>query len=146
MPDYINAISDTSNAENSIVSTLTNNPWIQPNTYFKLLKRGQELSTLFFTLYDKCYFDDLMIAVGRTVNSFSGGFNTMTTLAVYSFNLLNLSDENNDITKMLDIIEDIPAGTYTNEARPKEVGKILGKIFTKIFNVQVPDVQYQVYN
>jgi hypothetical protein len=146
MPDYINAISDNSNAENSIVSTLTNNPWIQPNTYFKLLKRGQELSTLFFTFYDKCYFDDLMIAVGRTVNSFSGGFNTMTTLAVYSFNLLNLSDENNDITKMLDIIDDKPAGKYTNEARPKEVGKILGKIFTKIFNVQVPDVQYQVYN
>ena len=51
MPDYINAISDNSNAENSIVSTLTNNPWIQPNTYFKLLKRGQELSTLFFTFY-----------------------------------------------------------------------------------------------
>jgi hypothetical protein len=98
MPDYINAISDSSNAENSIVSTLTNNAWIQPNTYFKLFKRGQELSTLFFTVYDKCYFDDLMIAVGRTVNSFSGGFNTMTTLAVYSFNLLNLDDPNNDIT------------------------------------------------
>jgi len=145
MPDYINAISDTSNAENSIVSTLTNNPWIQPNTYFKLLKRGQELSTLFFTLYDKCYFDDLMIAVGRTVNSFSGGFNTMTTLAVYSFNLLNLSDENNDITKMLDIIDDATT-KYTTDTKAKEVGKILGKIFTKIFNVQVPDVQYQVYN
>ncbi len=145
MPDYINAISDTSNAENSIVSTLTNNPWIQPNTYFKLLKRGQELSTLFFTLYDKCYFDDLMIAVGRTVNSFSGGFNTMTTLAVYSFNLLNLSDSNNDITKMLDIIDETENATTTDD-KAKRVGKILGKIFTKIFNVQVPDVQYQVYN
>ncbi len=145
MPDYINAISDTSNAENSIVSTLTNNPWIQPNTYFKLLKRGQELSTLFFTLYDKCYFDDLMIAVGRTVNSFSGGFNTMTTLAVYSFNLLNLSDSNNDITKMLDIIDE-PENATTTDDKAKRVGKILGKIFTKIFNVQVPDVQYQVYN
>ncbi len=145
MPEYINAISDSSNAENSIVSTLTNNPWIQPNTYFKLFKRGQELSTLFFTVYDKCYFDDLMIAVGRTVNSFSGGFNTMTTLAVYSFNLLNLNDENNDITKMLVIIEDNTT-KYTVDTKAVAVGKILGKIFTKIFNVQVPDVQYQVYN
>jgi hypothetical protein len=146
MPEYIYAISDTSNTENSIVSTLTNNPWIQPNTYFKLLKRGQELSTLFFTFYDKCYFDDLMIAVGRTVNSFSGGFNTMTTLAVYSFNLLNLSDPNNDITKMLDIIDTAETATITTDTKAKDVGKILGKIFTKIFNVQVPDVQYQVYN
>jgi hypothetical protein len=146
MPEYIYAISDTSNAENSIVSTLTNNPWIQPNTYFKLLKRGQELSTLFFTFYDKCYFDDLMIAVGRTVNSFSGGFNTMTTLAVYSFNLLNLSDPNNDITQMLDIIDKAEDATTTTDTKAKAVGKILGKIFTKIFNIQVPDVQYQVYN
>ena len=97
MEDYINAISNSSNAENSIVTTWTNDPWKQPNTYFKLFKRIQELSTLFFTMYDKCYFDDLMIAVGRTVNSFSGGFNTMTTVAVYSFNLLNLNDETNDI-------------------------------------------------
>jgi hypothetical protein len=146
MPDYIDAISDTSNAENSIVSTLTTYPWFQPNTYFKLLKRGQELSTLFFTFYDKCYFDDLMIAVGRTVNSFSGGFNTMTTLAVYSFNLLNLSDKNNDITKMLDLIDKAEDTTFTTDIKAKEVGKILGKIFTKIFNIQVPDVQYQVYN
>ncbi len=29
---------------------------------------------------------------------------------------------------------------------PKPFGKILGKIFTQIFNVQVPDVQYQSYN
>ena len=110
------------------------------------MKRGQELSTLFFTLYDKCYFDDLMIAVGRTVNSFSGGFNTMTTLAVYSFNLLNLSDPNNDITMMLDIIDSVESTTNTTDMKAKKVGKILGKIFTKIFNVQVPDVQYQVYN
>ena len=146
MPEYINAISNTSNAENSIVSTLTSNPWFQPNTYFKLLKRGQELSTLFFTMYDKCYFDDLMIAVGRTVNSFSGGFNTMTTVAVYSFNLLNLNDKNNDIRKMVEIINGTETRNFTVEQRPKEVGKVVGNIFTKIFNVQVPDVQYQVYN
>lgn len=46
-----------------------------------------------------------MIAVGRTVNSFSGGFNTMTTLAVYAFNLLNLDDSSNDIVVMLNIAE-----------------------------------------
>ena len=149
MPDYIDAISNTKNNENSIVSVITDFAWFQPNTYFKLLKRGQELSTLFFDTYDKCYLDDLLIAVGRTVNSFSGGFNTMTTLAVYSFNLLNLSEPTNDITMMLDKVDAAAPSTVTTatkDATARAVGKILGKIFTKIFNVQVPDVQYQVYN
>ena len=151
MPDYLTAISNTSSAENSIVTTLTNNPWYQPNTYFKLLKRGQEIGTLFFTLYDKCYLDDLLIAVGRTVNSFSGGFNTMTTLAVYLFNLLNLDDPTNDITNMLTISKwgNTASGVtpvINDDTKSTEVGKVLGKIFTKIFNVQVPDVQYNVYN
>jgi hypothetical protein len=149
MPDYIDAISNTKNNENSIVSVITDFAWFQPNTYFKLLKRGQELSTLFFDTYDKCYLDDLLIAVGRTVNSFSGGFNTMTTLAVYSFNLLNLSEPTNDITMMLDKVDAAAPSSVTTankDATARAVGTILGKIFTKIFNVQVPDVQYQVYN
>ena len=92
--------------------------------------------------------DDLLIAVGRTVNSFSGGFNTMTTLAVYAFNLLNLDDPNNDIVVMLTTAEQSTAApsTWTDASKANAVGKTLGKIFTKIFNVQVPDVQYQVYN
>jgi hypothetical protein len=46
---------------------------------------------------------------------------------------------------MLVIIEDNTT-KYTVDTKAAAVGKILGKIFTKIFNVQVPDVQYQVYN
>jgi hypothetical protein len=92
--------------------------------------------------YSKCYLDDLLIAVGRTVNSFSGGFNTMTTTAVYAFNLLDMTNTDNDLTKMMMFYD----GTTTSTNKPKDVGKVLGNIFTKIFNVQVPDVQYQVYN
>jgi len=83
------------------------------------------------------------------VNSFSGGFNTATTLVVYFFNLLSLTDlsastyasSTNDIIKMLGYIQ------YETAANnpPKKVGKVLGKIFTKIFNVQVPEVQYKSY-
>ena len=104
MPDYISAISNSSSSENSIATTLTNNPWYQPNTYFKLLKRGQEFTTMYFSFYDKCYLDDLMIAQGRTMNSFSGALNTITTLAIYLYNLATTFDDiENDITKMLSI-------------------------------------------
>ncbi len=66
----------------------------------------------------------------------------MTTTAVYVFNLLDLSNQDNDVTKMMMIYD----GSTTSTNKPKDVGKIMGNIFTKIFNVQVPDVQYQVYN
>jgi nicotinate-nucleotide pyrophosphorylase len=83
--------------------------------------------------------------VGRTVNSFSGGFNTMTTLAVYAFNIIDMtqSADKNDIVKMATIYND---SSKTIEVKAKSIGIIAGTIFTKIFNVQVPDVQYQVYN
>ncbi len=72
----------------------------------------------------------------------------MTTLAVYTFNLLNLNDANNDIVRMLNIVDASTAtpSTWTVDTKAAAVGKILGQIFTKIFNFQVPDVQYQVYN
>ena len=52
MPAYIDAISNTANSDNSVVSAITNNAWFQPGTYFKLTKRGQELGALFFDLYE----------------------------------------------------------------------------------------------
>ncbi len=45
--------------------------------------------------------------------------------------------------KMLRLIEDTENPAVTNNVL--EFGKILGNIFTKFFNVQVPDVQYQSY-
>ena len=62
MPDYIDAVSNSSNTDNSVLSALDNykwcplgatgNSWCQPNTYFKMLKRGQELSALFFNVFE----------------------------------------------------------------------------------------------
>ena len=52
MPDYIQAISQPSDSDNSIISSFVNNPWYQPGTYFKLVKRGQEMGALFFDLYE----------------------------------------------------------------------------------------------
>jgi hypothetical protein len=77
--------------------------------------------------------------VGRTVNSFSGGFNTLATFGIYSFNLLNLSDPKNDISTMLTIYE-LTESEMPKLAKALAIGKVLGKIVTKIFNFQVPDV------
>jgi hypothetical protein len=52
MPDYVAAISAGSDSDNSAISAITSNPWYQPGTYFKLIKRGQELGALFFDLYE----------------------------------------------------------------------------------------------
>lgn len=122
-----------------------------------MFKRAQELTALFFDLYDKCYLDDLIIAVGRTVNSFSGGFNTAATVVIQGFQIFNFDSEvasgsetANDYAnypyglKLVRLIENTELPAVTNNA--VEFGKILGKIFTKFFNVQVPDVQYQSYN
>ena len=108
-------------------------------------------------MYSKCYLDDLIIAVGRTVNSFSGGFNTAATVVIQGFQIFNFdgevasgSETANDYAnypyglKLVRLIENTELPAVTNNA--VEFGKILGKIFTKFFNVQVPDVQYQSYN
>ncbi len=107
-------------------------------------------------MYSKCYLDDLIIAVGRTVNSFSGGFNTAATVVIQGFQIFNFdgevasaSETDTDYAnypyglKMVRLIEDTELPAVTDNAI--EFGKILGKIFTKFFNVQVPDVQYQSY-
>ena len=108
-------------------------------------------------MYSKCYLDDLIIAVGRTVNSFSGGFNTAATVVIQGFQIFTFTGEvasaNETVAdyanypyglKLVRLIEDTELPAVTNNAI--EFGKILGKIFTKFFNVQVPDVQYQSYN
>lgn len=82
-------------------------------------------------MYEKCYFDDVLIAMGRVLNSFSGLFSTATSFAVYGFNQA-------DLKTGTDIVNAYNAATGTPV--PKDLGKILGKIFTLIFNVQVPAV------
>ena len=97
-------------------------------------------------LYSKCYFDDIVIAIGRTINSFSGGFNTLTTLGVYFINLLNLSDSSNDLVKMIIYFDgQVDPVIAADPDASKLVGKVLGKILKKILNVQVPEVKYSKY-
>jgi Ni,Fe-hydrogenase I large subunit len=52
MPGYIKAISNSSSSDNSAITAFTTYAWYQPGTYFKLIKRGQELGALFFDLYE----------------------------------------------------------------------------------------------
>jgi hypothetical protein len=52
MPDYIKAISSSSNQENSVVSAFTSDAKKQPGTYFKYGKRGLEFSAMVFNVYE----------------------------------------------------------------------------------------------
>jgi hypothetical protein len=47
--------------------------------------------------------------------------------------------------QMIRLIDKTEIPAIVDEDRPKEFGKRLGKIFTKFFNFQVPDIQYQSY-
>lgn len=53
---------------------------------------------------------------------------------------MNMNDETNDIVKMVTYKDEVAANNP-----PKKVGKVLGNIFTKVFNIQVPDVEYTSY-
>ena len=82
-----------------------------------------------------------MIAFGRTANSFAGSFNTMTTSGIYLFNQLDMTVTTNDFNTMLDLKDE--ESTLGEGKNAKEIGKQLGKIFTKLYNVQVPAVKYE---
>lgn len=71
---------------NSVMSTVVSNAWQQPGTYFLLTKLVSESGSIFFTFYDNCYIDDMLISFGRTINSISGAFNTVVTAVTYFFN------------------------------------------------------------
>lgn len=56
LPDYLRAITDQTDGAssgNTIIDALPlNSPWYQPATYFKMFKRAQELTALYFDLYE----------------------------------------------------------------------------------------------
>jgi hypothetical protein len=114
-------------------------------------------TSITYLYYSKCYLEDLIIAFGRTINSFSGGFNTAATVVIQGFQIFSLDGEVAAATetdadyakysyglKMIRLVDDTERPNVTDNAI--EFGKLLGKVFTKFFNVQVPDVQYQSYN
>ena len=44
--------------------------------YAKYGKRYMEIAGIFYTFYEDCYLDDLLITIGRTINSWSGLLST----------------------------------------------------------------------
>lgn len=138
LPSYVVSLVADSNNQNSAISAFVDNVWYRPATYFKLTKRGSEVGSVFFNLYNMCFLDDLIIAIGKTVNSFSGQFNTLANMFVVGLNLLNFDDVDNDIVNMY---EAATAASPT-DAEIQDFGRRFGMIFTLLFNVQVPEVQY----
>lgn len=133
MPAYFTALGSNGGGQNTVIDQITTVPWYQPGTYFKLFKRIQELGALGFAMYDLCYIDDLVIAVGRTVNSFSGGFSTATTLVTYVvFNLFSMTNGSGDLNTMMNYIErnNGVSATLTDNMQAQGVGKSYGRIFT----------------
>lgn len=124
---------------NSILVALGVPPEFQPARYFKLAKRFSETGSVFFGVYQNCFLDDLIISIGKTVNSFSGSFNTLSNLLVYGLNQLNFDDANNNIVNMYKVSQK----ASPTEAEVQDFGKRLGSVFTNIFNVKIPAVQYQ---
>ena len=52
MTDYLKAIAQPENQENSLVTTMTTDAYKQPGTYFKIAKRGMEFSAMIFNVYE----------------------------------------------------------------------------------------------
>jgi len=79
----------------------------------------------------------MVITIGKTVNSFSGGLNTGTTLVVYLLNLLNTSSATNALVLMY-AAQSVTPTTQAN----LDFGTEIGIIISQILNFSVPDATY----
>lgn len=140
LSDYFTALEDATGDSNTLATQFISNVWYRPSTYFKLLKRSSELGIVFFEMYDQCYFDNLIISFGRTINSFSGFFNTATTSAVYLLNLLDFTDTTNPLVIMYSLVDN---GDMTDADNLEEYGLQVSTIIKNVFNIEVPTVEYQ---
>ena len=91
-------------------------------------------------MYNQCYFDDLIISIGRSINSFSGAFNTIMTSGVYSLNLLNFDDASNPLIVMYSLNDN---GDMTIEENIIEYGVQFSTIIKNLLKIEVPTVEYQ---
>jgi len=147
---YITALGVTGGGNgNTLVNALTQNAYYQPGTYLKLLKRGSEVAAIGYNLFDQCYLDDLLISFGRSINSLSGALNTVTVSVVYILNILDVSNGNTDLRLLLSAcdnnLDQTRSDYWVTDSGVEQYAVILGKMVTKIFNIKVPDFQYQDY-
>ena len=108
-----------------------------PGTYAKIVKWLSESLTVFFTFYEDCVIDTLLINFGQTVNSISGLFNTATTAGTFVLNNMD-TDEPDSVFGILD--------SYATADAIESFGVALGSIITSIFGIQVPSVTYNNFS
>ena len=133
----VEAIETAGGPDNSVVSGLTTNPYYMPGTYAKILKWGSESLTVFFTFYEDCVIDSLLINFGQTINSISGLLNTATTAVTFILNNMDTSDPES-VFYLLD--------DYATNDSLEDFGVQLGGIVTSIFGIQVPSVTYNNFD
>ena len=104
-----------------------------PGTYAKIIKWLSESLTVFFTFYEDCVIDSLLINFGQTINSISGLANTATT----AFNFVLNNMDTTDSTSVFYILD-----AYATADSLQDFGVTLGGIITSIFGIQVPSVTY----
>ena len=95
---------------------------------------------MFFEMYNQCYFDDLIISIGRSINSFSGAFNLLMTSGVYALNLLNFDDASNPLVVMYSMVDN---GDMTTDENVIEYGIQFSTMIKNLLNIEVPTVEYQ---
>ena len=91
-----------------------------------------ETGSIAYNMYDKCYFDDILINVGKTINSFSGALNTAAKSGVYAMNLLNTAGANNALVSMYNIATNtqVAVGTAGAQSSVQLFGTQIGIIIT----------------
>ena len=108
-----------------------------PGTYAKIAKWLSESLTVFFTFYEDCVIDTLLINFGQTVNSISGLFNTATTAFTFILNNMDTTDTDS-VFYLLD--------SYATADSLQDFGVTIGGMITSIFGIQVPSVTYNNFS
>ena len=83
--------------------------------------------------YSYCYLDDLMIGLGKTLNSLSGAVDTFVTGGIMLFNNYDMTDTTSYFYLLNEYSSTSPDA--------KNIGLTVATIFREFFNIVVPNYE-----
>lgn len=92
---------------------------------------------LYYEVYEKCRLQDLTIALGRSVISYSGFLNSAVQFVVQILNWVDTSSSTNEFNLIAGYKTDYDNGVTTLATACLNTGIILGQMTTNLFNIQV---------
>ena len=95
----------------------------------RLVELSMDVVAEWYSMYNDCYFDNIMISLGKTVQTLPGALDT-----VMAFISNSLLEDTSDYASFLD--------TYETDGSELASGKLWGKFNKVFFNTEVPEATF----